>query len=160
MFRNILLISIIFLVVLFLSWLIDLDGRVEILFSDYKITSSVTFFISTLIFIYFIFYLIFSFILRVNYLRAYLRQIIYHNPDKLERKLNKEQKNFIAKIAKILKEINNTNFSKALKLEKNIKSDFYSAELKTEILTQANGNVTSSINNPLNEVKREKELFS
>jgi hypothetical protein len=137
MFRNILLISIIFLIVLFLSWLIDLGGRVDILFSDYKITSSVTFFISALIFIYFIFYLIFSLILRVNYLRTHLKQIIYHNPVRLERKLNKEQTKFIAKIANILKQINNKNFSKALKLEKNIKSNFYSKELQSEILTQA-----------------------
>jgi len=136
MFRNILLISIIFLIALFLSWLIDLGGRVEILFSDYKINSSVTFFISALIFIYFIFYLVFRFVLRVNHLRTYLRQAIYHNSDRLERKLNKEQKNFIAKIAKILQEINNNNLSKALKLEKNIKSDFYSEELKSQILTQ------------------------
>jgi uncharacterized membrane-anchored protein len=136
MFRNILLISIIFVIVLFLSWLIELDGEVEIVISDYKITTSAVFFVSSLIFLYFICYLIFSFILRVNYLRTHLKQVIYHNPDRLEKKLNKEQKNFIAKISNILKEINNKNFIKAKKLEKKIKSNFYSEELQEQILKQ------------------------
>ncbi|MDA7704974.1 hypothetical protein N8772_00640 [Rickettsiales bacterium] len=138
MFRNILLISVIFVIVLFLSWLIDLGGHVTIIVSDYKITTSAIFFTSSLIALYFIFYLIFSFILRVNYLRTHLKQVIYYNPARLEKKLIKEQKSFISKISHILKEINNKNLVKAIKLEKNIKSDFYSNELKEQILTQTN----------------------
>ena len=136
MFRNILLISIIFVITLLLSCLIDLGGVIEMVFLDYKITSSVTFFVSFLIFLFFIFYLI----LRVNNLRMNLGHFIFDNPKRLEKKLNKKYKIFVNNVSKVLEEINNKNFSKAAKIEKNIKSEFYSEGLKSQILAQMNEN--------------------
>ena len=136
MFRNILLISIIFVITLLLSCLIDLGGVIEMAFLDYKITSSVTFFVSFLIFLFFIFYLI----LRVNNLRMNLGHFIFDNPKRLEKKLNKKYKIFVNNVSKVLEEINNKNFSKAAKIEKNIKSEFYSEGLKSQILAQMNEN--------------------
>jgi hypothetical protein len=136
MFRNIVVILTIFIATFFVSWLIDLGGVVELVFLEYKVTSSVAFFALSLIFLYFIFYLIFSLILRINNFKLGLAHFIFDNPKRLEKKLNKEQRVFVDKVAKILKEINNKNFSKAKKIEKDIKSNFYSEDLKAQILAQ------------------------
>lgn len=141
MFKNILLILLILIVTLFLSWLIDLGGFVEMTFLDYKITISISFFIGSLIFLYFIFYLILNSVNKINNLRSNFNHFIFNNPKRLEKKLNKEHKNFINNISKILKEVNNKNFSKAAQLEQNIKSNFYSKELKSQILLQINNEI-------------------
>tara|TARA_Y100000385_G_scaffold135254_1_gene140437 strand:- start:604 stop:1041 length:438 start_codon:yes stop_codon:yes gene_type:complete len=141
MFKNILLILLIFIAALFLSWLIDLGGFVEMIFLDYKITISISFFIGSLIFLYFIFYLILNSVNKINNLRSNFNHFIFNNPKRLENKLNKEHKNFINNISKILKEVNNKNFSKAAQLEQNIKSNFYSKELKSQILLQINNEI-------------------
>jgi len=141
MFKNILLILLILIAALFLSWLIDLGGFVEMIFLDYKITISISFFIGSLIFLYFIFYLILNSVNKINNLRSNFNHFIFNNPKRLENKLNKEHKNFINNISKILKEVNNKNFSKAAQLEQNIKSNFYSKELKSQILLQINNEI-------------------
>ena len=138
MFRNIALILIISIITFFASWLVDLGGSVEIEFLYYKITSSATFFATSLIFLYFLFYLIFNLILKMNNLRMSLGHFVFSNPKRVEKRLKKEQKFFIGRIARVLQEINNKNFSKAITIEKNIKSNFYSEELKSQILVQMN----------------------
>lgn len=136
MIRNIILILTIALIVFLVSWILDLNGSVEILVAGYKINSSVSFILFSLIFSFVVFYLLFNFIFQINHLRYFLQNYFYHNPKRVEKKINKEQKKFISKIAKILKEINKKNFSKAQKIEANIESDFYSDSLKSEILLQ------------------------
>lgn len=136
MIRNIILILTIAVIVFFVSWILDLNGSVEILVAGYKINSSVSFILFSLIFSFVVFYLLFNFIFQINHLRYFLQNYFYHNPKRVEKKINKEQKKFISKIAKILKEINKRNFSKAQKIEANIESDFYSDSLKSEILLQ------------------------
>ncbi|MFT4718603.1 MAG: hypothetical protein ACI9IL_000940 [Rickettsiales bacterium] len=72
----------------------------------------------------------------MNNLRMSLGHFVFSNPKRVEKRLGREQKLFIGRIAKVLKEINNKDFSKATKIEKNIKSSFYSEDLKSQILTQ------------------------